>query len=88
MSNLSRFGDIDILHSSCPTLVNQFWQLEADAGFQRKLFIDFAHQNPNAFSCFADFDAKKAQRQLSKVWTTIALLTFNLALLYKYLSFL
>lgn len=64
MSNLSRFGDIDILHLSCPTLVNRFWQLEADAGRQRQLFIDFAHENPNAFSCFAEILAHSSSAVL------------------------
>jgi hypothetical protein len=38
----------------CMELVNQFWSLEGDAGLQRKLFSDFAENNLDAFSCFAE----------------------------------
>jgi hypothetical protein len=38
----------------CMELVTQFWSLEGDAGLQRKLFSDFAENNLDAFSCFAE----------------------------------
>ncbi len=49
---------------NCLELVNQFWLLEGDAGLQRKLFADFAENNPDAFSCFAEILAQSTSKVL------------------------
>jgi len=49
-------------------LINEFWRLEGDAGLQRKLFADFAENNPDAFSCFAEilvYNTSKVLRALA-----------------------
>jgi hypothetical protein len=45
-------------------LVTQFWSLEGDAGLQRKLFSDFAENNLDAFSCFAEILTQSTSKVL------------------------
>lgn len=49
---------------TCLELINEFWRLEGDAGLQRKLFADFAENNPDAFSSFAEILAQSTSKVL------------------------